>query len=212
MAVLFATLGHTPNLVLAPLRGNGTLASLHLFYGTPQEADGKRALAAARSACAGLGVNLAEHPVKNPWGYTNFLSAFTQAHATLAPGEQVSFNASGGTRVMVMAATIFCFTRDIPLLYYDEYQTKDGTVIPLRAFRNLDRLGDMPLAILRRLQGKGPADMSTLAHDMGLSPSTVTGHIQTLTDAGAVQVGRQGKRRVVTLVPDLASIQLGSTT
>ena len=212
MATLFATLGHTPNLVLAPLRGNGTLASLHVFYGTPQEPEGKRAIAAVRGACAGLGVNLAEHPVKNAFGYTNFLSAFSQARASVPRGEQVSFNASGGTRVMIMAATIFCFTRDIPLLYYDEYQTKEGTIIPLRAFRNLDRLGEMPLAILRRLQGKGPADMSTLAHDVGLSPSTVTGHIQTLTEAGAVQVGRQGKRRVVTLVPDLASIELGSTS
>lgn len=208
MAVLLATLGHTSKLVLAPLRDHPEIKTIHVFYGLPQQADGKTALAAVRTTSETMGIQLVEHAVKNAFDYTNFLHALSTTYKSLGK-EDVLLNGSGGTRVMVMAATIFAFTHDVPLLYYDEYQTQEGTVIPLKAFRNLGRLGETPRAILKRLQRKGPADMSTLADELEIAASTLSVHVQNLQQAGTVIVDRDGKRRIVTLVPDLAKVDLG---
>jgi DNA-binding transcriptional ArsR family regulator len=207
VAFLFATLGYTPQLVLAPLRGQPAYEAVHVFYG-PGPKDAEEALTKVRTACKALGVKLVVHKVADPFDYTAFLHAFNQALKELGQVE-VHVNASGGTRVGIMASTIFCFTQDIPLLYFDEYGTKEGKTIPLRAFRNLDRIGDKPRAILRRLQKRGPADMGTLATEMSLAPSTLTEHVATLLEAGTVLVDREGKRRIVALVPDLAKIDFG---
>jgi DNA-binding transcriptional ArsR family regulator len=208
MAALLATLGHTPKLVVAPLRDHPEIRTLHVYFGVPQQADGVSALQAVRTTCETMGVRIVEHAVKNAFDYTNFLQALS-ATARKLPNEDLLLNASGGTRVMVMAATIFAFTNDVPLLYYDEYDTQHGVVIPLKAFRNLDRLGETPRAILRRLQKKGPADMSTLAFELEIAASTISVHVQNLQEAGTVLVDREGKRRVVTLVPDLEKVDFG---
>lgn len=209
MVTCFATLGHTAKLVLVPLRRAPAIKTLHVFYGTPQQDDGKAALATVRSTCEGLGVKLVEHPIFDAFDYGNFVHAFSRALIALPKRGRVIFNGSGGTRVMTMAATIFCFTHDVELHYYDEYDTPNGKVIPLQAFRNLDRLGTTSRTILRILQKQGPSDMTSLASDMGLAASTVTGHVQTLQEYGTVRVGKSGKRRVVSILPDLAQIDLG---
>lgn len=209
MAVLFATLGFTPQLALAPLRSTSTFEAVHVFYG-PDHADSAKAFKSVKTACDVVGIKLAGHTVNDPFDYTAFLDAFTKA-ANKLPGKEITMNASGGTRVGIMAATIFCFTNGIPLLYYDEYSTSEGQLIPLKAFRNLDRLGDTPKAILRLLQQDGPADMGTLASELKLAPSTLTEHVQTLSQSGTVVIEREGKRRVVRLLPDLAKVDLEAT-
>lgn len=208
MPVLFATLGFTPQLVLAPLRGTNSYTKVHVFYGN-DHADSIKAFKDVKAACSALGVKLIAHPVKDAFDYTAFLQAFTKT-AQGIDEDDIVMNASGGTRVSNMAATIFCFVRDIPLLYFDEYNSTEGRLIPLKAFRSLDRLGDSSRAILRLLQENGPADMGTLASELELAPSTLTEHVQSLADSGTVLVTREGKRRVVTLVADLAKLDLGA--
>lgn len=204
VAVLFATLGFTARLALAPLRDYPDVDTVHLFHGTPEKAESKKALKDARATTETLGIKLVEHRIRGAFDYEAILTALARAYGSIG-NETVYLNASGGTRVMTMATTIFAFTNDVPLLYYDEYETTEGKQIPLRAFRELRTLGDSQRAILDRLR-KSPADMGALAKDVGLAPSTLSAHVQRLTESGIVTVHREGKRRVVTVTPEILSI------
>lgn len=208
MVVWFATLGHTPEHVLGPLRKERDVRSFHVFFGSPQLDEGKAALRAIRDFCSSKRIELVEHSVPGAFDYANFLRSFSEAWAAVSRKSKVLFNASGGTRVMQMAATIFCFTHEIELHYYDEYESQEGRVIPLRAFRSLDRVGPTPRAILEHLQNQGPCDMTSLAARLDLAPSTITQHVQGLENSGTVVVERSGKRRIVRLLPELTSFRL----
>lgn len=206
MAVLFATLGFTAKLALAPLRDRPDIKTVHLFHGTPLKPEGREAMKDARATTKTLGVELVEHKVKGAFDYEAILAELAAAYGQVT-GEEILLNASGGTRVMVMAATIFAFTNDVPLLYYDEYETTEGKQIPLRAFKDLRQLGESQLAILRHLK-EGPSDMGTLAKEVGLAASTLSVHIQRLVASGIVTVEREGKRRIVTAVPAVMTLGL----
>lgn len=202
MTVLFATLGFTPKLALAPLRDHRDIRRVHLFCGTPLKDEGAAALKACKATAETLQVPLTVHKVKGAFDYDALLEAFAKAYGSIN-GEPVLMNASGGTRVMTMAATIFAFANDVPMVYYDEYETTKGKLIPLRAFRALRTLGESQLALLTYLRDHGSADMSTLADHLDLAPSTLSAHVHRLHDDGLVTVERQGKRRVVTVVPEI---------
>jgi hypothetical protein len=207
--VLFATLGYTPRLVMAPLRHHPEIRAVHVFYGPPGQKKAEVALAKLRTACEALDVQLWAHGVKDAFDYLGFLHAMEQAHGKLPTDTEVLFNGSGGPRPMTMAATIFCFTRNVPLLYYDEYNSQGGRVIPLKAYRSLQDMGDSQRRILQRLQ-RGEADMGTLSQDLGLAPSTLTKHVTRLEENDVVSVAREGKRRIVTLQPDLVGLDMGA--
>lgn len=200
MVVLIAPLGFTPKLALAPLRDHD-VEEVHLIYGLPLKGEGKEAVEKARATVETLGIPLREHGVEDAFDYEAILEAFEAAHAE-AGGREVIVNGSGGTRPMIMATTIFAYARDLPLLYYDDYDTKQGKVIPLKAFRKLPQLGDSQNAILERL-ARGEADMGTLSEELGLAASTLTGHIQRMQASGLVSVRREGKRRVVAATPEV---------
>lgn len=208
MAVLFATLGFTAKLALAPLRDHPEIDTVHLFHGTPEKPESKIAVKDVKATLKTLGIKLVEHRIKGAFDYEAILQSLANAHASVKNGP-VLLNASGGTRVMTMATTIFAFTNDIPLLYYDEYETTSGKEIPLAAFRQLRDLGDSQRAILDRLR-KGSADMGALSHDLGLAPSTLSVHVQRLTQAGIVSITKAGKRRVVTAVPAVLMLAPGA--
>jgi len=207
--VLFATLGFTPRLVMAPLRHHPEIRAVHVFYGPPGQKQAETALAKLKAACEALDVQLTAHGVKDAFDYVGFLHAMEKAHTKLPRGAEVLFNGSGGPRPMTMAATIFCFTRELPLLYYDEYNSQQGRLIPLKAYRSLQDMGDSQRRILHRLQ-QGEADMGTLSQELGLAPSTLTKHVTRLEENDVVTVARDGKRRVVTLQPDLVAMELGA--
>lgn len=207
MSVLFATLGFTAKLALAPLRDHPDIDEVHLFYGTPLKAEGTKAVKDARATTSTLGVKLVEHKVKGAFDYSAVLASMSLAQATCTG--DIKINGSGGTRPMVMATTIFAFTNDVPLLYYDEYETKQGKQIPLRAFRHLRELGESQLAILRKIQSK-PTDMSSLATAVGLAPSTLSVHVHHMVDAGIVRIEREGKRRIVSPVEEVLTMGLGA--
>lgn len=207
MVVLFATLGFTPQPVLAPLRVSSEFKELVVFFGPPGRPEILQSLNVVRTTCKGLGITLREYPVRDAFDYSEFLGVFTDALQRFED-RKVAFNASGGTRIMVMAATIFCFTNDLPLLYFDEDNHTQGKVVPLRALRSLRRLGETPRAILAHLQRWGPKDMSGLARELGLAISTVTEHVKVLEQSGTVVIQRDGKRRIVQLIPDLQNVDL----
>ncbi len=207
MVVLFATLGFTAKLALAPLRGHPDIQEVHVFHGTPEKPESKKALKDVRATTETLGMKLVEHRIKGAFDYEAILEAFSHAHARVGDAP-VWMNASGGTRVMTMASTIFAFSNELPMLYYDEYETQSGKEIPLRAFRALRDLGESQRAILQRLR-KSPADMSALAKDVGLAPSTLSVHVQRLAESGIVSVSRNGKRRVVTATPAILAFDSG---
>jgi CRISPR locus-related DNA-binding protein len=207
LTVLFSTLGFTPKLAMAPLRDHQDIKSVHLFCGTPLKDEGTAALKACKATANTLQVPMTVHRVKGAFDYDALLEAFAKARATLK-GEPILVNASGGTRVMTMAATIFAFTNDVPLVYYDEYETTKGKLIPLRAFRSLRSLGESQMALLTYLRDHGSADMSTLSEHLALAPSTLSAHVSRLTTDGLVTVERKGKRRVVSVVPEVMKIGL----
>jgi len=107
------------------------------------------------------------------------------------------------------AATIFCFTNGVPMVYYDEYETTKGKLIPLRAFRSLRTLGESQRAVLVYLRDHGSADMSTLSEKMRLAPSTLSAHVGHLKEEGLVTVERVGKRRIVSVVSEVMKVGLG---
>lgn len=206
MTVLLTTLGFTAKLAMAPLRDHPDIDEVHLFYGSPLKAKGTQAVKDARATTSTLGVKLVEHKVKGAFDYTATLEALASTYAKVS-SKPVILNGSAGTRPMIMATTIFAFTNDVPLLYYDEYETQKGKEIPLRAFRDLRQLGESQLAILRRVQSKA-TDMGTLAADVGLAPSTLSVHVQHLVESGIVRIERQGKRRIVTAVDEVMALGL----
>jgi DNA-binding transcriptional ArsR family regulator len=206
MAVLLTTMGFTASLALAPLRDYPDINKVHLFYGTPMKDGTKTALKDARATAKTLGVILTEHKVTGAFDYSATLKALATTYSKITDSK-IILNGSAGTRPMIMATTIFAFTNDVPLLYYDEYETKQGKEIPLRAFRNLRHLGESQLAILRTVQMK-PADMGSLAATIGLAPSTLSVHVHHLVESGIVRIERQGKRRIVTAVDEVMAIGL----
>lgn len=210
MVVVFATLGWTPGPVVAPLRGNTDISEFHVFFGPPGHPDGKKALREVRTVCKTLGVPLHEHPVKDAFDYTAFLKAFTDARQTTT--DDILFNASGGTRIMVMAATIFCFSHDVPLHYHNEEDPRRNQVVPIRAWRTLPTLGNQPRAILGILQTRGRSDMTSLGKELGLARSTVTEHVRLLARHGTVHVEQQGKHRFVSITPALEDMDLTHVT
>lgn len=199
MVVLLAPLGFTPKLALAPLRDHD-VEEVHLLYGLPLK-EGKEAVEKARATVETLGIRLREHGIRDVFDYEAILEAFEAAYAE-AGDREVLVNGSGGTRPMIMATTIFAYAHDLPLVYYDDYNTKGGKLIPLKAFSKVSRLGESQNAILERL-GKGEADMGTLSEEVGLAASTLTGHIQRMEASGLVSVRREGKRRIVAATPEI---------
>lgn len=103
MTILFATLGFTPKLALAPLRDTPDIDAVHLFCGTPLKDEGA---VACKATAETMQVPLTVHKVKGAFDYDALLEAFAKAHATLN-GLPVLMNASGGTRVMTIAAERF---------------------------------------------------------------------------------------------------------
>lgn len=203
MAVLFATLGFTAKLALAPLRDHPEIDAIHLFYGTPEKPESKAAFKAAKATAETLGIKLVGHKIKGAFDYEAILEAFTKARSSVK--DEILMNASGGTRVMTMASTIFAFTHDLPMLYYDEYETREGKEIPLKAFRALGGMGESQRGIIALLR-KQPRRMGDLADALGIAPSTLSAHIKHLTAAGVVRVDRQGKERIVSGNPAVLAV------
>lgn len=203
MAVLFATLGFTAKLALAPLRDHPEIDAIHLFYGTPEKPESKAAFKAAKATAETLGIKFVGHEIKGAFDYEAILEAFSKAKASVK-GE-ILMNASGGTRVMTMASTIFAFTHDLPMLYYDEYETTEGKEIPLRAFRALKDLGPSQRSILYRLL-QGPANMGELATAVELAPSTLSVHVHAMAKSGILVLSKEGKTRIAELAQPVAKL------
>jgi DNA-binding transcriptional ArsR family regulator len=200
-------MGYTASLVVAPLRQHPDIRELHLFHG-PKDANHIKALAAVRQVAATFGVRIVDHTTKHGFDFDEALRLYVQAYDKVPEKEDVLFNASSGPRPMIMAATIFCFTHDVPLVYYDEYDTKQGKRIPLTAYRSIRGLGDTKRALVRNLQKKGSLDMGTLAKALKLGASTVSVHVHELATMDIVGVQRDGKRVMVTLRPEMATLDL----
>lgn len=210
LTVLFTTMGYTPSLVVAPLRQYPDIRDMHLFYAASKDSRHAEALRAVRGVGETFKVKLHEHKLRNGFDFEEALRAYVLTLNTVPHAPPVLFNASSGPRPMIMAATIFCSTHDIPLHYYDEYDTAEGKVIPLKAFRSLRGLGETKRELLQHLQKAGPSDVSTLATGLKLAMSTVSAHVHALVEQGLVQMNRQGKRQLVTLEPGVAVLDLGA--
>lgn len=61
---------------------------------------------------------------------------------------------------------------------------------------------EIRLTLLRRLSLKGPASISTLAGNFGITRQAVTKHLQFLAEAGVIGGTRRGREHVWTLQPD----------
>jgi len=58
------------------------------------------------------------------------------------------------------------------------------------------------LAVVRQLSLCGPASISTLAQNFGISRQGVTKHLQLLAQAGVIRGEREGREHIWTLEPD----------
>lgn len=201
-------MGYTPALVVAPLRQYPEIREMHVFYGPSKDKKQAETLSAVQGVSETFKVKLYQHPTKDGFDFEEALRTYVKTLDKVPEGGQVIFNASSGPRPMIMAATIFCSTHDIPLLYYDEYDTKEGKQVPLKAYRSLRGLGDTKKALLQRLKAKGPTDVSGLAGGLKLAMSTVSAHIRELSGMGLVSTERDGKRHVVALTKGLEALDL----
>jgi CRISPR locus-related DNA-binding protein len=208
LTVLFATMGYTASLVVAPLRQFPDIREMHVFYGVSKDQRHPETLRAVRGVSESFKVKLKEHKLRNGFDFEESLRSYVKTLNAVPEASKVMFNASSGPRPMIMAATIFCSTHDIPLHYYDEYDTAEGKVVPLKAFRSLRGLGDTKRALLKILQSEGPSDVSTLAAGLKLAMSTVSAHVHELAGFGLVQTARDGKRQLVTLEPGVSSLNI----
>ena len=208
LTVLLATMGYTASLVVAPLRQYPDIREMHVFFSSSKDPRHLETLRAVRGVSESFKVKLHEHKLRNGFDFEEALRAYVVTLNAVPEAKPVVFNASSGPRPMIMAATIFCSTHDIPLHYYDEYDTSEGKVVPLKAFRSLRGLGATKLKVLRKLQKAGPCDVSTLASSLDLAMSTVSAHVHELATSGLVQTVREGKRQLVTLEPGLAVLDL----
>lgn len=201
-------MGYTPALVAAPLRQYPEIREMHVFFGPSKDKRQSETLRTVQEVSETFGVKLRQHAIKDGFDFEEALRAYVKTLDRVSEAHQVVFNASSGPRPMIMAATIFCSTHDIPLLYYDEYDTKEGKQIPIRAFRSLRGLGETKKALLQQLKEDGPTDVSGLAHGLKLAMSTVSAHVRELLGMGLVSTERDGKRQVVALTPGIAALDL----
>lgn len=201
-------MGYTPSLVVAPLRQYPDIRELHVFFSSSKDPKHAETLRAVRGVSESFKVKLYEHKLRNGFDFEEALKSYVHTLNLIPDSKPVLFNASSGPRPMIMAATIFCSTHDIPLHYYDEYDTNEGKVVPLKAFRSLRGLGETKRELLQQLQKTGPADVSTLATHLKLAMSTVSAHVHELAEKGLVQTNREGKRQLVTLEPGVAVLDL----
>lgn len=200
-------MGYTPSLVVAPLRQHPDITEMHVFYSGDKTAKRVSSLETLRQVTETFRVRLHEHTIPDGFDYDTAMRAFVDAYERL-PEHGVLFNASSGPRPMIMAAALFCHTHAVPLVYYDEYDTKEGRHIPLHAYRSLRGISDTKRTLLKRLQTKGPCDVGTLARHMRLATSTISEHVKELSADGVLIVDRDGRRRVVRLSPAVSDLKL----
>ena len=201
-------MGYTPALVVAPLRQRRSITDMHVFYGPPQDPKREGPLEAVRKVAESFDVKLHVHAVEDGFDYDQAMRSFVAARDQVPKGRRILFNASSGPRPMIMAAALFCHTHGLPLVYYDEYDTKEGRAIPLQAYRGLSGISRTKRSLLRRLQAQGPTDVGTLARKMGLANSTVSEHVKELHAEGILTVDKEGRRRVVRLTPAIKDLHL----
>lgn len=83
-----------------------------------------------------------------------------------------------------------------------------GRLFQPRAFRSLGSLGESQLARPTYQRDDGSADMSKLALHLELAPSSLSAHVGHLEAEGLVTMEKQGKRRIVTVVPEVITVGL----
>lgn len=203
MVVVFATLGFTPGLVLAPLHEHPA-KRLVVFYGATAKPDDRRqrnaCLAKVRRHCRRHRIELDEIELDDGFDFEEANLAFAEAYGEHGP--EVIMNASSGPRPMIMAAAVFCMLHRVPLVYHDEYEAATGRRVPVEIVSNLLRQPRTKKSILLNLRGEDKGvSVGALAARLNVSHPTMVQHLKELRIDGLIESQAVGKSTLVRATP-----------
>ncbi|ABP50703.1 MAG: CRISPR-associated CARF protein Csa3 [Pyrobaculum arsenaticum] len=115
---------------------------------------------------------------------------------------------AGGPRLLVVLGFVAAAVKGAKIYVVPEYGSEVVDVSGLAALGRLAALSSAKLAVLASIDGE--ADAETVARRLGLDPSTVYRHLDSLEEIGVVRSkGRRGKKyEVDKLVATLSSLFL----
>lgn len=179
---VYGTLGFTPNKFLPTLRGRPDVSRAVVFHDA--HPDSKAAARDVAEYCKELGVRF--EPIEVDAFDMVACAAAMQAKVRTRKSDDITFNVTGGTKVLNAAAVLTCILEGVPAVYLHE-ETGQEIPLPLITVRYEKLLSrpqgkvlrfiiDNPGCVLKELVAKGPLSKPTMSH-----------HVKELVDYGLVE-------------------------
>lgn len=192
MTVVFATLGFTPEKLLAALASVPEVKKVIIYtaYSPEGKARAEKALKDVIKVLRQLGVEHGSVVLRSPWDFLPILERMLKDLSELSEGDAV-FNLTGGPKTMTVAATMASVLLGIPLVYFPEEENvgKDVIHLPVLRLAYSGLLTNGQRRVLNEIEKRGGRARSADVHQaLGISPPTLEYHLTKLGRAGVVRV------------------------
>ncbi|HLB67692.1 MAG TPA: DUF6293 family protein [Thermoplasmata archaeon] len=192
MTVLFGTLGFTPGKFLGAIKTLPGITRV-VFYtahtGRAEDrARSERAVAEVKRTLTSLNIPFRHVPLEDPFDFGAFLTRFLE-DIKKTGSEEMVFNLTGGTKPMAVAATVACMVLGVTAYYVPEEQEGAQAIeLPIFRIRYSNVLTTKERRVLEEVRQNQPESLTDLADELGIEPSTLSGHLRNLEKLAAVRL------------------------
>ncbi len=191
MTVVFATLGFTPQKLLAALPSVSDVRKV-IFYTSHSPAGRDKSEKAEQEVVKvlnQLGIDYRSVVLDSPW---NFIEIFRSMLKDLSRvSDNIVFNLTGGPKTMTVAATMASILLGIPLVYFPEEEEVrlQAIHLPVLNLAYTSLLTDGQRRVLREVEKRGGQARSADIHrTLGISSPTLEYHVKRLEKLGVIRV------------------------
>ncbi len=192
MTVLIGTLGFTPAKFLGAIKTIPNITRVVFYTAHTGEAEDRirseKAVSEVKRALANFGIAHEHVKLDNPFDFGAFLTRFLD-DIRKAGSEDKIFNLTGGTKPMAIAATIACMMLGVPAYYVpEEHELAPGIELPIFRIRYSTVLTPKAYKVLEAIHDIRPPSLGSLADQLGIEQSTLSGHLRKLEEIGAIRL------------------------
>ncbi|MFQ5905547.1 MAG: DUF6293 family protein [bacterium] len=215
MTIVCATLGFTPEKLLAAIRPAPNVEKVMLFtaYSPEGKEKAERAEKEVRVVLRQLGIECQSIVLKSPWDFLEIFESMLKSLADLASHNLV-FNLTGGPKSMTVAATMASVLLGIPLLYFPEENERvkqEAIHLPVLKLAYSSFLTESQRRVLREIQRRGgTAKGADVYAALRIRPATLDYHFKKLKKLGVIDVKpmEQDRRHRVVTITDAGRLLL----